>query len=59
MKYTGLRLLYFITKLNYSRFEASRATLILVFWVQTLSGTLLVPDISEKCTAIVFRVEEF
>jgi hypothetical protein len=59
MKYTGLRLLYFITKLNYATFDDSRSSMILVLWVQMLSGTLLVPDISEKCTAFVFRVEEF
>jgi len=43
---------------NYSRFEVITALMNRVFWVQLLSCTLLVPDISDKCTAFMFMVEE-
>jgi len=44
---------------NYARFEVITALMNRAFWAQMLSATLLVPDISDKCTAFVFRVEEF
>ena len=44
---------------NNARFEVIAVLMNRVFRYQMLSGTLLVPDISDKCTAFVFRVEEF
>ena len=43
----------------YARFEAIMALMNQAFWAQMLSDTILVPDISDKCTAFMFRVEEF
>jgi hypothetical protein len=44
---------------NYARFKVTTALMNWVFWLQMLSCTFLVPDISDKYTAFVFRVEEF
>jgi hypothetical protein len=44
---------------NNARFEVIAVLMNHVFWYQMLSGTLLVPDILDECTAFVFRVEKF
>jgi len=44
---------------NYETFKVTTALMNRVFWIQLLSCTLLVPDISDKCAAFMFGVEQF